>query len=99
MPDYFYVYPAYLAKGLTREEGRRLPESATLTDVTAEEIAAAAKRLGAKAEVEADKHYPRQAHRFGGRVKVTKRSGSTKTAFLRAVAAELGRQRAVAGKR
>ena len=99
MPDHFYVYPAYLAKGLSRDDGRRLPAAAAIADVTAEEIAAAAKRLGAKAEVEADKHYPRQAHQYGGRVKVVKKTGTTKAAFLRAVANELARQRSVAGKR
>jgi signal recognition particle subunit SEC65 len=99
MPDHFFVYPTYLGGGRSRRDGRRLPADRALVDVTTEEIAGAAKRLGFKAEVEADKHYPREAYLFGGRVKVTKKSGTSKSGFLRAVAAELARERARAGKK
>ncbi|MCI4339614.1 MAG: signal recognition particle subunit SRP19/SEC65 family protein [Thermoplasmata archaeon] len=93
MPDHFYVYPAYLGRGLSRSDGRRLPEAETVPDLTAEEILEAAKRLGFKAEVESGKQYPRQFFTYAGRVKVTKRSGTTKTAFLRALAAEVRKHR------
>jgi signal recognition particle subunit SEC65 len=99
MPDYFYVYPAYLAKGLSRADGRRLPADRALVDVTADEIALAAKKLGYKAEAEPAKHYPRQFFTYAGRVKVTKRAGATKTAFLTAVAVELARARTAAGRK
>jgi signal recognition particle subunit SEC65 len=98
MPDHFFVYPAYLAKGLSRQEGRRLEADRALADVTLEEIAAAAKRLGMKVEIEADKHYPRQSHLYAGRVRVTKKAGTSKGGFLRALAGELARQRAAPGK-
>jgi len=93
MPEHFYVYPAYLEK-VPRAGGRRVPTEDGLPDVSAEEILEAAKRLGAKAELEADKQYPRRFFTYAGRVKVTKRAGTTKAAFLRALARELKRHRA-----
>jgi signal recognition particle subunit SEC65 len=99
MPDHFFVYPAYLGRGLSRREGRRLPSGLTIVDVTSEEIVQAAKRLGYRAEVEASKQYPRQCFDYAGRVKVSKKAGVTKTRFLKAVAAELARQRTAAGKK
>ena len=93
MPDHFYVYPAYVEK-VSRAAGRRVPAEDGLGDVTAEEILDAAKRLGVKAELEADKQYPRRFFTYAGRVKVTKKEGTTKASFLRALARELKRQRA-----
>jgi signal recognition particle subunit SEC65 len=99
MPDHFYVYPAYVGRGLSRKDGRRVPEGESVADVTAEEILEAAKRLGFKAEVEADKQYPRRFFTYGGRVKVVKRAGTTKGAFLRAVAADVRKHRPVGAKK
>jgi signal recognition particle subunit SRP19 len=99
MPDHFFVYPAYLGKGASRSDGRRVPAGLALPDLTGEEILAAVKHLGYKAEVEAEKHYPRAAAQYGGRVKVTKKGKETKAAFLRTLATELARQRAVGGKK
>ncbi len=93
MPDHFFVYPAYLGRGLSRRDGRRLPDGEALVDVTAQEIVDSARRLGYKAEVEAEKQYPRRYFTYAGRVRVVKRSGVTKTAFLRAVAADLKKHR------
>ncbi|HKN07272.1 MAG TPA: signal recognition particle subunit SRP19/SEC65 family protein [Thermoplasmata archaeon] len=97
MPDHFYVYPAYLGRGLSRMRGRRVPEPESLPDLTAEEILAATKRLGFRAELEADKQYPRRYFDYAGRVKVTKKGATTKAHFLRQLAAELHKQRAAAG--
>lgn len=94
MPDYFYVYPAYLEKGISRADGRRVPSASGLADLTAEEIADAAKRLGCTAEVEGQKQYPRRFFTYAGRVKVTKHGGTTKAEFLRSLVAEIQRQRA-----
>ena len=96
MPDHFYVYPAYLEK-LPRAHGRRVPAAEGLSDVSAQEVLDAAKRLGAKAELEAEKNYPRRFFTYAGRVKVTKKPGTSKAAFLRALAKELKRHRAQAG--
>ena len=97
MPDHFYVYPAYLEK-VPRASGRRVPSADALGDVRAEEIVEAAKRLGLKAEVESDKQYPRRFFAYGGRVKVSKKAGTTKAAFLRALAHELKNHRAQGGR-
>jgi signal recognition particle subunit SRP19 len=99
MPDHFYVYPAYLGRDLSRRDGRRLPESDALTEVTTEEIVEAARRLGFKAEVEADKQYPRRFFTYSGRVKVAKHAGTTKNAFLKAVAADVRKHRPAGAKK
>ena len=99
MPDHFYVYPAYLGGGLSRRAGRRVPDADAVPDATTQEILDSARRLGFKAEVEADKQYPRRFFTYSGRVKVTKRSGTTKAAFLRAVAADLRRHRPAGPKK
>jgi signal recognition particle subunit SEC65 len=96
MPDHFYLYPAYFEK-VPRALGRRVPADQGLGDVSAQEIVEAAKRLGAKAEVEADKQYPRRGFTYAGRVKVGKKPGTTKAAFVRALARELKRHRAQGG--
>jgi signal recognition particle subunit SRP19 len=99
MPDHFYVYPTYLARERTRKDGRRIPAALALADLTGEEIVAAAQHLGFKAEFESGKTYPRSASSFGGRVKVVKKGSTTKATFLRSIAGELARRRAVGGKK
>ena len=97
MPEHYYVYPAYLEK-LPRSEGRRVRAEDGLVDVKVEEIADAARRLGAKAELESDKQYPRRCFTYAGRVKVTKRAGTSKARFLQSLAREIKRQRAQGGR-
>lgn len=99
MPDHFYVYPAYLGRGLSRVGGRRVPETESLPDLTAEEILEAAKRLGFRAELEAQKQYPRRFFDYSGRVKVTKKGPITKARFLRQLATELARHRTATGRK
>jgi len=99
MPDHFYVYPAYLDRGLSRSDGRRVPEAESLPDVTTEEIVESARRLGYKVEVESGKQYPRRFFTYSGRVKVAKRSGTTKAAFLRALVQDLKRHRPAGAKK
>jgi len=99
MPDHFYIYPSYLGRDRTRKDGRRIPAALALADLTGEEIVTAAQHLGFKAELEATKQYPRSASAFEGRVKVVKKGTTTKAAFLRSVAQELARRRAVGGKK
>jgi signal recognition particle subunit SEC65 len=86
VPDHFYVYPSYLRSKASRAAGRRVPTPLALSEVTAEEIADAARRLGFTAEAEPGKLYPREAHRFEGRAKITKKGGSTKTTVLKQIA-------------
>lgn len=99
MPDHFYVYPAYLGRGGSRRDGRRVPTALALPDLTGEEIMAAVQALGYKGEVEATKNYPRAAAHYAGRVKVIKRGKETKAAFLRTLATELLRRRGTGGKK
>jgi signal recognition particle subunit SEC65 len=98
MPDHFYVYPAYLGR-LSRRAGRRLATDEAVPDVTTDEIVQAAKRLGYKVEVEAEKQYPRRFYAYEGRVKVSKKAGVTKVAFLRAVAADVKKHRPAGAKK
>jgi len=89
MPDFFYVYPSYLDRAVSRRLGRRVPASEASADVTVEAITAAARALGYTADAEANKQYPRQAHQFGGRVKIAKPSGVAKSRALHLLAARL----------
>ena len=98
MPDHFYVYPAYLEGGSPRSLGRRVPAESAPTEITLEEMVAAATALGAKATAEPDKNYPAQYHRYAGRIKVAKREGIRKTDFLRQLAREIARRRGSARK-
>jgi signal recognition particle subunit SRP19 len=99
MPDHFYVYPAYVDRGLSRTEGRRVPAPQAVSDVTAEELLQAAKRLGWRASVEPEKQYSRRFFSYAGRVKVEKKAGTTKERFLRLVAEEIRRARGPGGKK
>ncbi|MCI4337200.1 MAG: signal recognition particle subunit SRP19/SEC65 family protein [Thermoplasmata archaeon] len=89
MPDHFYVYPAYLEKEGSRALGRRIPSTIAVPEVTAEMIVAAARQLGFQAEAEPNKQYPRQVQKYGGRVKIAKQAGITKTEAIRRIATSL----------
>jgi signal recognition particle subunit SEC65 len=99
MPDHFFVYPTYLHRGTTRALGRRVPQAATVPEATVEEIVAVATSLGFTAVAEPDKQYPRQFFQQSGRVRVTKKAGTPKTAFLRQLGEELARRHVAAGGR
>ena len=99
MPDHFYVYPAYLSRGRSRAAGRRTGVEESVGDLTAEEIVQAARRLGFTAVIEADKDYPRDAEAYAGRVKITKRAGTSKARFLHLLSAELRARRPAGGIR
>ena len=89
MPDHIYVYPAYLVKGGSRADGRRVPAAHAPPACTVEQILLAAKTLGFKAQAEPERGYPRQGPGESGRVKVTKKSGVSKTQLLRLLADEI----------
>jgi signal recognition particle subunit SEC65 len=88
MPDHFYVYPSYLSRQATRALGRRVPQAIAPASTSLETLAEATQRLGFSAVVEADKAYPRDPLALG-RLKVTKRPGTSKAAFLRQLAEDL----------
>jgi signal recognition particle subunit SEC65 len=89
MPDHIYVYPAYLVKEGSRADGRRVPAAHAPATATVDQILAAAKALGFKAESEPERGYPRQGPGEPGRVKVTKKSGVSKSKLLRLLADEI----------
>lgn len=89
MPDFFYVYPAYLDRQGSRAQGRRVGAAEAADEVTAEQVLAAATSLGFTAEIESGKQYPRQFYKFAGRVKIAKKAGMTKARALRAIATAL----------
>ena len=89
MPDYFYVYPAYLDRSGSRADGRRVGATDAADELTLDRIVAAARSIGLVAEAQPEKQYPRQFHVYAGRVKVMKKSGLTKAKALRAIAAAL----------
>lgn len=89
MPDHVYVYPAYLTKDVSRADGRRVPAAHAPPGATVEQIVAAARALGFAAQAEPERGYPRQGPGEAGRVKVTKRSGVSKTQLLRLLAEEI----------
>ena len=94
MPDYFYVYPGYLMEGASRREGRRVPASLALKEVTAEEIALAARHLGYSVELQASKQYPRQFFHYAGRVKLSKKKDDVKKPeILRRLVLEIRKSR------
>ncbi|MCI4350567.1 MAG: signal recognition particle subunit SRP19/SEC65 family protein [Thermoplasmata archaeon] len=99
MPDHFYIYPAYLRRESPRAAGRRVPQSAAPDDPTLADLVAAARALGFEVTAEDAKQYPRQFHRYEGRLKVAKKAGVTKTEFLRRVAAELKQRQPPGAKR
>lgn len=98
MPDHFYVYPAYLDSSRPRSLGRRVPTPEGTAEVTAEEIVAAAKALGASATAEPEKQYPRTFFTYSGRVRVAKKGGLSKGPFLKQLAQEIARRRAAERK-
>lgn len=98
MPDHFFVYPSYVSRGSTRALGRRVPQNLAVPAATLEEIVEVAKKLGFRATAEPDKQYPRAVHAYAGRVKVAKKAGVPKTAFLRQLADELSRRQAAEPK-
>ena len=92
MPDHVYVYPGYLSKSGSRSDGRRVPQTLAAADLTLEAIVTAAKALGFQAEAEPEKNYPRLFHEYGGRVKIAKKAGISKTRLLRMLAEELAKR-------
>lgn len=97
MPDHIYVYPSYLSKGISRSDGRRVDGAQAIAEPTAEMIVGAARALGFTAEVESEKQYPRRFYEYGGRVKIAKRPGVTKTRLLKMLADEIRRHPPPAG--
>jgi signal recognition particle subunit SRP19 len=83
------VYPAYFDDGLSRSEGRRVPESAAIKEPTVDEIAKAVQQVGYDAVVERDKTYSRE-YEPRGRVLVQGADDASKNDLVQAIAAYVG---------
>lgn len=67
------IWPAYLAAGKTKSEGRLVARKHAVKSPKVEEIEKVAKKLNLEPEVERAKAYPRSPWERGGRVLVLKR--------------------------
>ncbi len=54
------LWPAYFDAGLTRSEGRRVPEELAVEEPTVDEIATAVQQVGYDAVIEREKTYSRE---------------------------------------
>jgi signal recognition particle subunit SRP19 len=78
------IWPAYLAAGKTKREGRLVARKHAVKTPKVEEIEKVAKGLNLEPEVEREKAYPRAPWERGGRVRVLKRG--SKGGILRQIA-------------
>jgi signal recognition particle subunit SRP19 len=78
------IWPAYLAAGKTRREGRLVARKHAVKSPKVEEIRSVARALNLEPEVEKEKAHPRTHWDKSGRVLVTKRG--SKGEVVRAIA-------------
>ena len=81
------IWPAYLDAGLSRKEGRRVPQDLAVEEPTVDEIAKAVQQIGYDATIERDKAYSREPWEERGRVVVRGAEDSSKNDLVQAVAA------------
>jgi signal recognition particle subunit SRP19 len=80
------IWPAYLDAGLSRSEGRRVPQTVAVPEPTVDEIARAAGQVGYDAAIEREKTYPRE-YAPRGRVLIQDADDDGKSDLLQAIAA------------
>ena len=81
------LWPHYFDAGLTRKQGRRVPDDVAVKGPDAEWVATAAKRLHIEAEVEEKAAHPSVPFEKVGRVLVEKKG--SKQAVLQQVGAKM----------
>jgi signal recognition particle subunit SRP19 len=79
------IWPAYLAAGKTKSEGRLVARKHAVKSPKVEEIGTVARTLNLEPDVEKEKAYPKAHWDKSGRVLVTKR-GSSKGEIVREIA-------------
>jgi signal recognition particle subunit SRP19 len=72
MAEKIVIWPAYLAAGKTRSEGRIVPRRDAVKSPKVEEIEKVARALNLEPDVEKEKAYPKTHWEKSGRVLVTK---------------------------
>lgn len=90
--DKIVIWPVYIDKTKTRNEGRRISKSLAIQNPSLIEIERAAKKLGLNPTVEKDKAYPKEWWEVSGRVLVDK--VKPKSLLLKDIAKEIRRMRA-----
>ena len=90
--DKLVIWPAYLDKTKSRQDGRKISSKLAVTSPTLSEIEQAAKRLNLNPIVEKDKAYPKEWWEVSGRVLVDK--VKPKSLLLKDIAKEIRRIRA-----
>jgi len=90
--DKLVIWPAYLDKTKSRQDGRKISSKLAVTSPTLSEIEQAAKRLNLNPIVEKDKAYPKEWWEVSGRVLVDK--VKPKSLLLKDIAKEIRRMRA-----
>jgi signal recognition particle subunit SRP19 len=90
--DKLVIWPAYLDRTKSRQDGRKISSKLAVTSPTLSEIEQAAKRLNLNPIVEKDKAYPKEWWEVSGRVLVDK--VKPKSLLLKDIAKEIRRMRA-----
>ncbi len=90
--DKTVIWPAYLDKTKSRQDGRKISSKLAVSSPTLSEIEQAAKRLNLNPIVEKDKAYPKEWWEVSGRVLVDK--VKPKSLLLKDIAKEIRRMRA-----
>ncbi|RLG58385.1 MAG: signal recognition particle protein Srp19 [Candidatus Hydrothermarchaeota archaeon] len=90
--DKLVIWPAYLDKTKSRQDGRKISSKLAVTSPTLSEIEQAAKRLNLNPIAEKDKAYPKEWWEVSGRVLVDK--VKPKSLLLKDIAKEIRRMRA-----
>ena len=90
--DKIVIWPVYIDKTKTRNEGRRISKSLAIQNPSLIEIEKAAKKLGLNPKVEKDKAYPKEWWEVSGRVLIDK--VKPKSLLLKDIAEEIRRMRA-----
>ncbi|MDO5814306.1 MAG: signal recognition particle subunit SRP19/SEC65 family protein [Methanobrevibacter sp.] len=85
------IWPQYINKNLTLNEGRKISKEDAVKDPTLSDIERAAKRLGLKYSVQKDVAYPGKWYEKSGRVLVEWEG--RKLELLREVSAEIKNMR------
>ena len=89
---FLIFWPQYFDAKRSRSQGRRVPKNFAIEKVNTKEIAAAAKRLGYKAQIEGSYKYPKTWWEAPGRV-VINTKGKKKSKVLLEVAKEIRKNR------
>ncbi|MFO8133379.1 MAG: signal recognition particle subunit SRP19/SEC65 family protein [Thermoplasmatota archaeon] len=90
MRDRYVLWPLYFDRGVSRQQGRRVPRDMAVKNPSVDDVAAAARKLQLDPEVDADAAHPSRWWQREGRVLVEQQG--SKTGIVRDVAAELNKK-------